>query len=179
MNDGSRILLNWQNVQQGAHWSDLMKVQDVMRAHPGLVHELKRYSFESAVRLLGSLLTMPQCHANTIRLEALVHLGCVACSGKREADRKMVVRCAGRHLADSPLGPMEDPVEDVFIGNVATHVGNFRVFRGIQESGDFWLESALRQFGLARVPLSVQTIFKSVTALLALSELAVSRLGYA
>src|SRR6266581_1209142 len=118
----------------------MIPIPDLIRTHAGLVNELAHYDYESATPLVGGLLTFPELHASTIRLDALAHLACVACHGKRKVNREALAKFAGRHLATSPIARMEDPVEDAFIGNVATTFGNFRVFRGIQESGDFWLE---------------------------------------
>src|SRR6185436_313346 len=121
----------------------MLPITELIQKHRGLVNELARYNYASVAPLVGGFLTLPDFHANTLRLDALAHLACCACAGKRNADREMLVHCAG-HFVDSPLVPMEDPVEDAFVGNIATNFGNFRVFRGIEESGDFWVERLLR-----------------------------------
>src|ERR1035438_5538423 len=124
----------------------MIPIADLVQQHRGLVSELARYDYATVAPLLGGFLTLPSFHANTLRLDALAQLACYACAGKRIADREMLVRCAGRHFVGSPLIRMEDPIEDAFIGNIAVGFGNFRVFRGIEESGDFWVERILRPF---------------------------------
>jgi hypothetical protein len=87
----------------------------------------------------------------------------------------MLVRCAG-HFVDSPLVVMEDPVEDAFIGNIATSFGNFRIFRGIEESGDFWTGQLLRPLEEPNVPELLKPIIKHVRALLTISDAVAERL---
>src|SRR5260370_17866714 len=130
----------------------MIPIADLIRDHRSLMNELARYDYASVAPLVGGFLTLPQFHANTIRLDALAHLACYACVGKRKADREMLVNCAGRHLANSQLVSKEDPVEGPFVGNVATVFGNFRVFSGLETSGDFWVERILHPLKSAHLP---------------------------
>ena len=130
----------------------MIPIAELVQQHRGLVKELERYDYASVAPLVGGFLTLPDYHANTIRLDALAHLACCACAGKRKADREMLVKCAGRHFVGSEIVNHEDPVEDAFIGNIATRFGNFRIFRGIEESGDFWVERMLRPLETSDVP---------------------------
>ncbi|MGN6554435.1 MAG: hypothetical protein ACTHLW_12065 [Verrucomicrobiota bacterium] len=155
----------------------MMPITDLIKDHKGLVNELARYDYASVAPLVGGFLTLPDYHANTLRLDALAHLACFACNGKRTADREMLVKCAGKHLEDSQLVMMEDPVEDAFIGNIATGFGNFRVFRGIEESGDFWTERLLRPLEDPGIPEPLQPLVSQVAALLKLSDAVVERRG--
>jgi hypothetical protein len=155
----------------------MIPIADLIKEHRGLVNELARYDYASVAPLIGGFLTLPEYHANTLRLDALAHLACCACNGKRVADREMLINCAGRHFADSQLVMMEDPVEDAFIGNIATGFGNFRVFRGIEESGDFWTERLLRPLEEPEIPEPLQPAISHVSALLRLSEAVAERRG--
>ena len=155
----------------------MIPIADLIKDHQGLVNELARYDYASVAPLVGGFLTLPEYHANTLRLDALAHLACSACKGKRTANREMLVKCAGKHLADSQLVMMEDPVEDTFIGNIATTFGNFRVFRGIEESGDFWTERLLWQLEDPGIPKPLQPVVSQVSALLKLSDAVVERRG--
>lgn len=154
-----------------------MPIADLIKDHQGLVNELARYDYASVASLVGGFLTLPDYHANTLRLDALAHLACFACNGKRSADREMLVKCAGKHLEGSQLVMMEDPVEDAFIGNIATRFGNFRVFRGVEESGDFWTERLLRPLEDSGIPEPLQPLVLQVSALLKLSDAVVERRG--
>ena len=153
----------------------MISVADLIRDHEGLVKELARYDYESVAPLVGGFLTLPQFHGNAIRLAALAHLACYACRGKRQADRETLVRCAGRRLADSKLVSMEDPVEGPFVGNVATAFGNFRVFPGIEESGDYWSEQILRPLEAPDTPEPIKPSVKQIRALLTISDAVAER----
>lgn len=155
----------------------MIPIADLIKGHQGLVNELARYDYASVAPLVGGFLTLPDYHANTLRLDALAHLACFACNGKQTADREMLVKCAGKHLEKSQLVMMEDPVEDAFIGNIATGFGNFRVFRGIEESGDFWSERLLRPLEDPGIPEPLQPMVSQVSALLKLSDAVVQRRG--
>jgi hypothetical protein len=153
----------------------MIPIADLIQKHRGLVNELARYDYASVSPLVGGFLTLPEFHANTIRLDALAHLACCACTGNRKADREMLVKCAGRHFTDSPLVSQEDPIEGQFVGNVATAFGNFRVFPGVEESADFWMEQILRPVERADVPEPLKPTVKHVRALLTLSEAVAER----
>jgi hypothetical protein len=153
----------------------MISIADLIQKHRGLVNELARYDYASVAPLVGGFLTFPNYHANTLRLDALAHLACYASVGKRKADREMLVNCAGRHFANSHLVSLEDPVEDAFVGNVATNFGNFRVFRGVEESGDFWTEAILRPFEEPYTPDPLKPTIRHIRALLALSEVVAER----
>lgn len=151
---------------------------ELEETHKSLVRQLSRYSFDSTIKLLGGLLTFPEFHANTLRLEALLHLACANCYGNRIPNRDDLIKIVGEHLVVSPLAPMEDPVEDVFIGNVGTKFGNFRVFRGIEDAGHFWLERLLRPLP-EPIPEPIKKSIKQVGVILRLSEAVIERLQFA
>ena len=72
----------------------------------------------------------------------------------------------------------EDPSEDVFIGNVATTSGNFRIFTGLWTDSDYHLEvfiTCLAELGLKK-SLYIR-IWKSTIGLLLLSETLAHRLN--
>jgi hypothetical protein len=143
-----------------------------------VVRSLARYDYESIAPVVAGFLTFPSYHANTLRLDIMCHLARYACNGTRQADRDVLVLCAGRHLSDSELIRLEDPVEDTFIGNVSSHYGNFRLFRGIEESGDYWVASILKVFEEPNLPPPIQLLADQILALLRLSEAVVQRRGF-
>lgn len=156
----------------------MFKIAEIANEHRSIVRSLARYEYESIAPLIAGFLTFPSYHANTLRLDIICHLACYACNGTRQADRDVLVYCAGRQLAESGLISLEDPVEDTFIGNIASHHGNFRLFRGIEESGDFWVESILKTFEEPDVPPAIQILGEQIRTLLRLSEAVVRRRGF-
>ncbi len=143
--------------------------------HSGLVKAFRKYNYNSIGPLVAAMFTFPNLHANTLRLDALAHIARLNCTGDLSANHDAFAKILNRHFSASPLCPMEDPVEDAFIGNVATKFGNFRVFRGIEESGDFWLERALRPIP-DEIPGPLEQTIKELRALLTISDGVASRL---
>lgn len=115
---------------------------DVVADHcAGLTKELAASELLSTVALLAGLLTLPEFHANTLRLEVLTHLAVAHCAGKEGPTRDHIGCWLNQSLA--PLAPLEDPIEDVFVTNVTSGLGNHRLFEGLWESADFWTQNIL------------------------------------
>jgi hypothetical protein len=87
----------------------------------------------------GGLLTAPELQSNCIRLEALVHLAVAFGRGHKKPNSGDISRWFSQ-LGDGLAGRQEDPAEDVFVSNIATPRGNFRVLEGVWESAGFYLQ---------------------------------------
>ena len=92
---------------------------------------LKRYDPKSAIPQVAALLTVPKLQANTIRLETLVHLAVANCCGNESVPVAQIGKWLNNYLENSKIANLEDPTEDVFVGNVGTSKGNRRIFNGI------------------------------------------------
>ena len=125
-----------------------------------LVKRLGKFSFPLVAQPLAGLLTRPENHTATARIEALVHLAALACCGEREPSRRQLREWLNVIVFRDPITGLEGPVEDVFVSNVVTWFGNVRLFEGRwQNNGDYvqtcietllriteypWAEEALR-----------------------------------
>ena len=87
----------------------------------------------------AGLLTQPDLQSNTLRLEALIHIILASCTGKRKLNPKNANKLF-QLLNKTFYGYGEDPAEDVFISNIISDKGNFRIFEGIWESNTFTLQ---------------------------------------
>lgn len=145
-------------------------IAELVDTHPELLAKLRRFSFVETAQLAGSLLLNPTFHANTLRLEAFLHLAAIGCKGEVSPQRNDVADWLGRIMNDSPLARLEDPVEDVFVGCVNTSSGSFRVFRGILENGDFWTERVLLSLEGKCSFEPIGKIVSAVTSLLRLCD---------
>ncbi len=134
----------------------------------GLTVALAASELLSTVAPLAGLLTLPKFHANTLRLEVLTHLAVAYCTGKEAPRRAQIGRWLNQSLAS--LSFLEDPVEDVFVTNVTSGLGNHRLFEGLWESADFWTQNILDV--LSRIPREADgdRLRWHVGALLKLSE---------
>lgn len=156
----------------------MLPLAQLVEQHSGLVGKLRRFSFPEAAQLVAGLSLCPELHANTIRLEALQHLVAVSCKGHAKPERDDLAAWT-KLLTESPLAPMEDPVEDVFVGYVNSAFGGFRVFRGIFLEGDFWVERLLAFLEEKQNFPPFQDAIERGLPLLKLSEALVDRIGLA
>lgn len=136
---------------------------------------LKKYSLRETVAGAAGLLTVPSFHANTFRLELLIHLIVANCEGKEKPGHRQYKRWLNEYLRG--ITHLEDPVEDVFIVNLETSEGNRRLFRGIWEAPDYFLQVAMDTLSKGRAPQQCKDLLHSAYALLRISEAVAERLG--
>ena len=99
-----------------------------------LVRRLKRFSFPLVAAPLAGLLTRPENHTATARIEALIHLAALGCRGNQKPSRRHLREWLNTTVLEDPIGQLEVPVEDVFVSNVGTWFGNARLFEGCWKS---------------------------------------------
>ena len=136
----------------------------------------KKYDLQSSVTQLAGLLTVPSLHANTLRIETAVHLAVANCEGSRNLKLAEIDHWLNRYLGDK-IAIYEDPVEDVFITNVETHEGNRRIFQGIWESSDSFVQAAMNTLNSHKAPQKCRNLLRPVFALLKLSDSVAERVG--
>ncbi len=143
---------------------------------PGLIRSLRALDL-SFVRSTAALLTVPSLHANTVRLEAALHLGTAHCHGRTPVTRRLLRRVLNREVLGTGLEVLEDPIEDVFISNVVSPMGNHRIFEGIWESSGYWLQDVLRVIFQSAGASTPPETCRSILALLAIGEAVAGRLS--
>jgi hypothetical protein len=139
---------------------------------------LREFSCKATVARCAGLLTVPAFHANTIRIEMMVHLAVANCSGSRKPKFSDISRWLNRNLGNSAVATAEDPPEDVFVSNICSRVGNFSLFEGTWESSDFHLQQMLdtaEALSLAIEPIA--SALHNVYALLRLGNAVAVRLN--
>jgi hypothetical protein len=147
------------------------------QAHGDLCGSLKNFEMGPAVRLISSMETFPELHANTIRIEILLHLAVCSCRGTKQPDAADL-RSWTALLDASPMAHQEDPTEDNFVGYVCTPDGGFRVYPGIFSNADFILERLLLFLGKKKDFPRFQETYESVLELLKISEAVADDLGH-
>jgi hypothetical protein len=141
-----------------------------------LTQVLGKYAPRATIARAAGLLTVPSLQANTVRIEVLVHLAVAFCAGKEKPGYPELGRWLNNYLGNSQMSMYEDPVEDVFITNVNTTQGNRRVFEGIWESNDYFLQVLLDTLNSRKAPQECRDLLKPAYALLSLSEHLAERL---
>ncbi len=129
-----------QAVMAGANQPDFAEVES---DNPKLRKQIAAFDRTASLSAVSALLTYPSLHANTVRLDLLQNLIHRNASGPNKPTAHRLSLWLNKELGSSWAARMEDPVEDVFISNVVSHIGNSRIFEGIWEANDFWLQQAL------------------------------------
>jgi len=161
--------------KQFAEMATAEEMSRVIRDLPDLVASVESADLCACLPSLSGLMTIPELQPNLIRLEALVHMVVARAAGKVQANRDLIEKWLNVDLAVDILMRVEDPVEDVFVANVVTGGGNRRIFTGVWETPDFWLQSLLDVLSVApRIP-QLQRIRAETDALLKLSEAVAER----
>ena len=95
--------------------------------------KLKYFHPIKSANLVAGLLINPKFHANTIRIEALVHYILPNCGGTQSPSSKKIQSWLNEFPPISGTAYTEDPVEDVFVTKVLTNRGDYRIYEGIWE----------------------------------------------
>ena len=136
---------------------------------------LKKYDLKSTVTQLSGLLTAPNLQANTVRIEIMVHLAVAHCHGPNKPGLTEIDGWLNRQLGATDFAALEDPVEDVFVTNVETPEGNRRIFEGIWESNDYFVQILLDVLDSRGTPEEVRNLLIPALALLRLSDCTAER----
>lgn len=148
-------------------------------AYAPLGRALRGFDLRATVAAVAGLLTVPVHQPGTIRLEVLLHLAVVHCRGDRAPTLVDVRGWVEEMLAALPVRRAEDPVEDVCVSNVIAPGGNYRLFQGVWESSDRWLQAVLDAFLHTAWGRDRLRVLAPVVALLRLSDAAAERAGLA
>ena len=143
-----------------------------------LRRRLENFSFPFVAAPLAGLLTRPENHCATARIEALIHLTALACCGDKEPRPRDLRQWLNRMVLADPISQLEVPVEDVFVSNVGTW-GNSRLFDGRWQNNSDQVQLCIETlFRLQERPWAAHTL-RHVMALLRVSESVAGRAGIA
>ena len=159
--------------------AELREIKRISGRLGKLLKHLEKFSFPLVAAPLAGLLTRPENHCATARIEALIHLSALACRGNRAPKPRHLSRWLNRTVLDDPIGQLEVPVEDVFVANVGTWMGNARLFGGRWPSNSDHVQACVETLlGFHERPWAMKTL-RHVQALLKVSESVADRAGIA
>ena len=144
-----------------------------------MTREHQKYSAHKSALLISSLTTYPRFQANLLRIEQTLYSVLENSRGHRRPGRGTLARWLNRVTSrDRDPHVLEDPVEDVFLGNVATEHGNFRIFMGNWQYNDHYLQTMIDCLVHTQLPKSIiADLFRATIALLKLSDQIANRLN--
>lgn len=140
---------------------------------------LVKFDAASTIQQIAGLLTAPENHAATLRLEALIHLAAIHCRGRRTPTLAHLREWINDIMVADPLARGEDPVEDVFVSLVPSRNGGIRIFEGVWEDSGRFLHDAVAALMLMRPEPWIATTLRQVEGLLTLSEAVADRVDAA
>jgi hypothetical protein len=155
----------------------LIKISEVLKELPDFRAKLEPFHPAKSAALVAGLLVYPSLHANTLRLEMLVHVILAFARGNRKPKHRHIRSWLNAGLGSGRLVYVEDPIEDVFISNVTTDEGNVRIFEGNWESNDFYLQRFLNIVNTLPDDHESRQLKREIRAILKLSEEIAARRG--
>ncbi|HEY3293569.1 MAG TPA: SEC-C domain-containing protein [Candidatus Nanopelagicaceae bacterium] len=150
--------------------------RELADAHPVLVEEIRTTDLQSCVSAAAALLLVASNQTRVPRIEALVYLAALNASGKQKPTVQQLDRWLNQYLADSVVAQIEDPPEDVAVGNVVSWNGNRRTFSGDWSNSDYYLQDIIDV--LTTAPPEFQPLRDCCEQLLVLSDELARRFGY-
>lgn len=142
-----------------------------------LAKRVAKHDQEATLARLAGLLTVPSLQANTFRIETAIHLAATFCRGSLKPGTREIGKWLNRELGGSRVAWSEDPVEDVFLSNVATPEGNRRIFEGAWSANDYHAQIVMEILSGPGVPADCGALLIPVYALLKISDHVAERLG--
>jgi Holliday junction resolvase len=135
-----------------------------------LARKLAGYDLRSVLACVGGLLTVPEYHPQTLRLEVLLHLALLHCRGRKRPTLEDLRKWLEVFLGEHPIKRFEDPPEDVFVSNVMGPGGNYRIFAGTWTSSHAYVQDVVDCLGQFPSAPEYEEVRRSVLALLRLSD---------
>lgn len=99
-----------------------------------------------AAKMLGGLLTLPQFHANGIRIDWLLRLVLGHATGRKSPTRHDLDVALNSGMPAAWIASQEDPSEGFFCEPIVTLRGNFTLFPGQWENATAYTVTLLRAF---------------------------------
>ena len=142
---------------------------------PHLTRALANHCPVKTAAAFGGLLLQKRLQSNCLRLEALVHLCLSLSNGIRAPTQSFIT--LGFTSVGTLCRYLEDPREDVFVGNIHSRRGNYRVLEGIWEGATFYLQRIVNMVDSLPEEGDFQNITDTVHAFLKLSDIVCERAG--
>ena len=150
--------------------ADSYQIAAIASRFEPLIRKLGAYSFPSVAGAIAGLMTRPENHAATTRLEAMIHLAALGCRGDSAPSTGRLREWINVAIYNDVITGMEDPVEDVAVSNLITPSGNVRLLTGNWFDITYAVQDLLAALTrLSAYPWAASTM-KQLVSLLRLSE---------
>lgn len=160
-----------------ARAGDMFSLDALAKRQSALCTRLAKFSRRNVVEILAGLLTQPENHAATLRIEALIHLAVLSCTGSKKPTRPQVRQWVNEILLKDGIGNGEDPVEDVFSSVVPSSSGSATILEGAWQDNGYHLTRIMGALLSLREEAWAHEAMHSVTSLLRLGEAMAQKAG--
>lgn len=123
-----------------------------------------------AVAMLSGLCTVPEFHANGIRLDWLQRLVLSKSNGGHKPTSHDLELALNEGLSQAGVNRLEDPNEDLLCDLIATKQGNFRIFPGQWEQATAYTQTLIEAFETLPDSSLKRDALQAVRSLLILSD---------
>ena len=134
------------------------------------LHRLVTWKRNFVVSVLAGLSTVPDFHANGIRLDWLQRLVLAHSQGKRKPPSAELSRALNAGLDRAKVLRLEDPNEDLFCDVIVAQRGNFRILSGQWETASPYTQTLLEAYESLPPAPTKAAVLESVYSILRLSE---------
>lgn len=162
-----------------ARAGDMFSLDALAKRQAKLCGRLSKFSQRHVVEILAGLLTQPQNHAATFRIEALIHLAVLNCKGTVRPTLLQVREWVNDILLNDGIGSGEDPIEDVFSSVVPSWYGSATILEGAWQDNGYHLARIMGALLPLREQAWASDAMHSVMSLLRLSEAMAQKAGIA
>lgn len=157
----------------------VLDIEALTRANSRLCRRLRKLDRNSTCGMIAGLMLDPGLQGGILRLEVLAHLAAAHCNGHGEPTAGRIRDFLNDDLARGAVWRLEDPSEDVFVSNVTTGAGDFRILEGRWEANAAYTQSCLYALNsaIADGHKWAQHGMRQANALLAVSDAIAERAG--
>ena len=132
--------------------------------------KISDYSKLDTLSAFASLLTIPCYSANTIRIEKLVQLSVVHCNGSKKVPQDLINDVVNVIMGNTFIAKSEVLTKDVFISNILTKFGDYRVFNSVLEANDYFIQTIIDVIDKKPEFDVLQNVSDNIYALLKISD---------
>lgn len=134
------------------------------------LYQVRSWNKGFAASALAGMSTVPDFHANEVRLDWLQRLVLSKAGGRTKARPTDLARALNSGLDRAKVLRLEDPIEDSFCEALATSRGNYRIFTGCWEAAGPYTQTLLDAFETLPPGRLKDSALTSIYSLLTISD---------
>ncbi|MES0032375.1 hypothetical protein [Mesorhizobium sp. M0040] len=162
-----------------ARAGDMFRLDELAKRQAKLCARLAKFNQRHVVEILAGLLTQPENHAATLRIEAVIHLAVLHCKGSAKPTLLQIREWVNEILLADGIGAGEDPVEDVFSSVVPSSFGSATILEGAWPDNGYHLTRIMGALLPLREDAWAGEAMHSVMSLLRLGNAMAQKAGVA